>query len=157
MARDLTRETGSQTAAALLKSRSPAASGAGLDARGRVQGIASGTDGQWLGFRSTIVRCWKLRPVLVAARLGRTSRRALAASSVACRSCAYISSSGKNGIAQEVHEVALPVVSRHGASDRPHQRDRSIDLLLRPDIGRVEVASHGIFAGLRYQSFEVAR
>ena len=45
------------------------------------------------------------------------------------------------GGCQEVREVALVGVLRHGAPDRHHERDRRVDLLLRPLLGGVEVAA----------------
>src|SRR5918994_3557837 len=48
------------------------------------------------------------------------------------------SPSGDERIAQEVCEVAVVGVLRHGPPDRHHERDRGLDLLLRPLLGGVE-------------------
>src|SRR3954451_17033862 len=49
--------------------------------------------------------------------------------------------STENGIAQKLQNIRLPIVGRHRAAERHHERDRGIDLLLRPLLRRVEVAS----------------
>src|SRR3954470_17978802 len=54
--------------------------------------------------------------------------------------------SANNRIAQKIHDVALTVLLRHGATDGHHQRHSRVDLLLRLLLGGVEIAAPVRFA-----------